>query len=374
MSRGFTLIELMVAVLIGSATVVVAAKVAETILIQSAKGRQATDFGNRSRLLGRQLREDIRAVGLGSSGAIAVNPADPGLGAFPVVATAGNRSAIPAVVGANNLPGGTAFAGSDAVQLVVPNPTTQRFATLRAPANTNQLAFANAADAAPFTGPACNYIYVNDQSGPAGRGRVALLSRAGVAGAVVNLNAGLPFTVAPGSAVLCARISTYYLDTNSQLIRSDWTGGGTAALNGAGTVRFDVAGNQVMAAGVEDFQIAYRVSAELHRIAGRPTPPGVPGIQWVFAGQAGNPDGDMTVASSWFEVRQIRFNILSRRLREIVSARGLMAIQAREDRNVGTLPPLFREWSPTWMTTSEVMTNLLMFDQSADEGMEAEPF
>lgn len=69
-ARGFTLVEMIVAVLIGSVGVVLAAKVAQVILRQSSKGQQSTDFHTRARLVTRQFRADLRAAGVGSTGAV----------------------------------------------------------------------------------------------------------------------------------------------------------------------------------------------------------------------------------------------------------------------------------------------------------------
>ena len=52
MRRGFTLIELMIGTLVGAFTVLVAAHVATVVVNQAAKGRQATDFNARARLVG----------------------------------------------------------------------------------------------------------------------------------------------------------------------------------------------------------------------------------------------------------------------------------------------------------------------------------
>lgn len=371
--RGFTLIEVMVTVLIGAATVVAAAKVAEALVRQSAKGRQATDYTARSRLLGRQLREDLRAAGLGSSGAIAVVPGDPALGGYLPVSSAGGRFSIPAVAGANRLAAGEAREGSDAIQLVVPNPRTQRFVVRRAPAGSTELPFDG--DGQPFTDATCRFVYVNDQSSPTGAGRVGLFGKSGASDDGAFTHGALPFTVAPGSAVTCARVSTYWVDGDGHLHRSDWTGGALESLDGAtGRVFFDPGDDQILAAGVVDLQVAHRVSAEIYRSNGMVPPAADPDAQWVFAGAGGNPDGLMASPQAWFEVRQVRYHLLLRRLRRIDDSLGRMELPGREDRSGEDLPELYRASSPAWLSGSELLVNLRLFDLGAPEGLPAEPF
>lgn len=373
MSRGFTLIEVLITVMIGAATVVAAAKVAETLVLQSNRGRQANDYAARNRLLGRQLREDLRVAGLGSTGAVAISAGDAMFAGLPYGPTPAGYNAMPAVSGVNSAAGGANVRpGSDALQLVVPNPSTTRFTSLRARRNQNALDFA-AGDATLFQN--CPMVYVSDQSSPSGGGRVGLFGvNSVVAGARVTVNAPLPFTVAPGSQVMCARVSTYYVDDQALLHRSDWAGGGLTTINGAvGQVLVDLTSDQVMAAGIEDMQIAYRMSSELYVRGGGAPPVGNPDAQWVFAGDAGNADGEMGPDWAWYEVRQVRFNLLARRLRRVgvTSSQSQLEVEAREDGNVRDM---IRASSPDWLTSSEVVMNLRLFDMGAPSGLEAEPY
>ena len=108
--RGFTLLELMIGLAIGAVTVVVASSVAQMLFRQAVSGRQQTDFNSRTRTLGRQLRADIRAAGIGSTGAVFVNPTVLPWLALGVPTTAfGGYPALPVIrVSTNVVAGGTA--------------------------------------------------------------------------------------------------------------------------------------------------------------------------------------------------------------------------------------------------------------------------
>lgn len=375
---GFTLIEMMVAVLIGAIAVVAAAKVAEIVLRQSAEGRQRTDFSSRAQLLGRQMRSDLRVAGVGATGAVAV---DDTVIPFNTLATpsAGNYPAIPVIGGANNINGAaiggvTLLPGSDAIQVLVPNPTTVQRTSDYSRRPGNQVMVPNPAVYAPAN---CPMLYISDHSGPTGgRSHLARINNIG-AGAVV-IEGTLQFTVAPDSDVMCARLSTYWIDDQAWLHRSDFTGaGGLVQLSSSVWVDSSNVGADRVVPGVLDLQIAYRVSAEAYRLA-QQAPPGPANIaaHWAFAGGGSPLDGLMNTPSSWFEVRQVRFNMLGRTLRKIQEQAGSRAYARLEDGasfNPGTIDVPWHH-PAEWTTSSENVTNLRYFDLRTPSGMAAEPF
>jgi prepilin-type N-terminal cleavage/methylation domain-containing protein len=372
---GFTLVEMMVAVLVGSVGVVLAAKVAQVIVRQSAKSRQTTDFHSRTRLVTKQLRADIRTAGMGSTGAVAVDPA--------VAAWAGMRfntaagyPAIPAVKGVNNLGavavgGATTLAGSDAVQLVVPDPGTTVRSQRYSQVNTNTILLDPTAP--PMNCPT-QMIYVSDHSGPNGAGRAQIMFQAGVVPNGVTTTDLLQFTVGPGSDVSCARVSTYWVDTLGWMHRSDLSGPGALPTALGNLVVADPASPGALAPGVIDLQLAYRVSAEVYVQNGAAPPVGAPSAFWIFEGVVGNPDAFMATDAMWFEVRMVRFNLLSRTVRRVEAHPTTQNIARRED--AAALPPipLTRALNVDWIVSSEALTNLRYFDLSTARGVRAEPY
>lgn len=373
--RGFTLVELMVALLVGAIGVAVAFKVAQTVIRQSAKGRQVTDLSSRSRLLGRQLRNDLRTAGFGSTGAVAVDG-----GRIPWntmgQATAAGFFAIPAVAGANNLGavpvgGVTVRDGSDALQLVVPNGASLRRAQGVSPRGTNVVLVENSVTFQCPTG----LIYVSDHTAPTGAGRAQLLFMVGAPNAVgIPTVDTLQFSVADGSDVMCARVSTYWVDAAGWLHRTDLTRTPPVRLSPAFDVYVDPSrvGPDRAAPGVLDMQVAFRVSAEVYELAGAPIPV-VEAGQWAFEGRAGNADVLMNAMNRWFEVRAVRVNMLARTMRKIEDVGATeRTIPRLEDGGADlTLP---RRLGAEWITFSDAVTNLRFFDFSAPSGIAAEPY
>ncbi|MCK6552203.1 prepilin-type N-terminal cleavage/methylation domain-containing protein [Myxococcota bacterium] len=369
-ARGFTLVEMMIAVAIGSISVVMAAKVAETVMRQNAKSRQQTDYSTRSRLLGHQLRSDLRLAGVGATGAVAVPNTTP-LGSI-VVQTVNLADAIPVVAGVDNVGavavgGTTTLPGSDLLQVLVPNPGSNQRVTQRADSGTNVLVVA---DASAFAPPACRMVYVVDHSGPTGAGRSQVAFVNAAAGTNITLATPLESTVSPSSDVMCARISTYWVDANNMFHRTDLTGGtNIVVVGGRVAIDLDSVGNDQVAPGALDFQVAYRVSAELYRLAGQPLPAAAEG-QWVFAGSAQNPNALMN-GRGWFEVRLVRFNLLGRTLRKINETNDSRNYAAREN---GAIVPVRRNHSADWITSTESVVNLRYFDLGTAERVSPEPF
>ncbi|MEO1228869.1 MAG: prepilin-type N-terminal cleavage/methylation domain-containing protein [Myxococcota bacterium] len=377
-NRAFTLIEMMVAVAVGAATVIMAAKIAAVVLQQNSLSEQKQDLSLRTRVLSEQLRADIRLAGLGSTGAIGVDPVLPALGAMAIAATPrGGFPAIPAVAGANNLgfiglPTGTLMMQTDAIQLVVPNPISMVRTTQRARRNGNVLTFANTAALG-----GCPLVYIHDHSNPNGAGRTQLAWTLATAATTVSIQGSLLFTAAAGSEVYCARVSTYWVDDQGWLHRSDLNpNGGVIRL---GTSQVYVTDAPIvpdqMAPGVTNLQVAYKVSAEAYRQSNPPAPvPVAPEAQWAYTAVAPNANALMSDATNphlWFEVRLVRMNFFAVRAKRSTRNTHLTP-QARAEDGDPT-----NEASATggdWVVATEAVTNLKMFDTATPTLVPAEPY
>lgn len=378
--RGFTLLELMIAVMVTSIGVALAAKVAQVVIRQSGKGRQSTDFHSRARLVTRQLRNDLRSAGVGSTGAVAIDRAVPVWGAMALNTPAG-FDAIPVVAGVNGLGatpvgGRTTVGGSDAVQVVVVDPASAHRALGYNPAGQDIIALEPPVDPAspPFRCPS-NMVFVSDHSSPTGQGRTQLFFVESYPLGALNMVGDLQFTVGSGSDVMCARLSTYWVDAQGWLHRSDLTAPTAPIVPLGGQVWVDpsnVAGD-ALTPGVLDVQVAYRVSAEVYTQNGQPPPVAQPERTWAFEGVAGNADGLMS-NRMWFEVRMVRVNLLMRTMRTISTGGGARNIARVED--AAALPPipLTRDLQAEWVTATEALTNLRYFDLGAPSGTVAEPY
>ena len=385
-TRGFTLIEMMVALVVGAIGVVVAAKVAQVVIRQSAEGQQNTDFNARSRLLARQLRADIRAAGYGSTGAIAVDAGLPPWNTPGFTILVNGKAAMPAVRGANNLTatsinGTPVQVGSDALMIAVPNPGLSGVTTNFTPNGTNTITLGPpptnpTPPVQPLSQCTSGLVYAVDHTAPNGAGRAQLLVLVGVVGDTVTTAGNLQFTLAPGSSVSCARLSTYWVDANGWLHRTDFGAGAAPFLLG-GQVWVDAASvgaNDLIAPGVLDLQIAYRFSSEIYTNAALALPaPNDFEAQWAHEGRLRNVDL-MLLANpqNWFEVRRIRVNTLVRTQRQVdpraVTQKNLLA---RED---GVVTAVNRSVRVEWVTTAETLTNLRYFDYGAPQGVVSEPF
>ena len=389
-AAGFTLLEMMVAVLIGGLSVLVAAKVASVVIRQSAKNQQSTDFNGRTRLLGRQLRNDLRLAGYGSTGAIAV---DTGRAPWSLGMTIpiNGKDAIAAVAGANNLGAGIVLGGttllpnSDAMMVAVPNPglagVTQAMAPEGAvtwvldPPPSNPVLGA----LQPLSNCGTGFIYVVDHTAPNGAGRAQLMQLVSVVGDDVTTADQLQFNLAAGSSVVCARLSTYWVDIQGWLHRTDFGAAAAPARLGAGLVFVDTnqVDNDLIMPGVLDLQIAYRFSAELHRNTFGVLPPAAQlWRQWAYEGRVGNVDGIVTgspgALEAWFETRMVRLNALLRVARQADPRRfGQTQKAGREDGNPTNVNRTFRA---EWVTTTESLTNLRFFDHGTPAGVRPDPF
>ena len=385
--RGLTLLEMMVALAVGSITVVLAAQVAQVVLRQNVRGRSVTDLAARSRLITHQIRTDIRASGLGSTGAVGIDA-----GVQPWTTIVGNNvspggfPALPVMMGADAIPPGTSVGGvgvqggSDALQLVVAD------GTVRATLVGAVLQGSNLFNLDPDVSMNCQtgYVLVADSSSPQGAGRTQLLRVPGPApwaGTFTSFGV-MQFTVSSGSTAYCARLSTYWVDENGNLRRSDLQptpGAITPLPSSTGWPVFvDEAGVVfgLISPGVHDLQLAFRVSSAVYAAVplGAPTP-----ARWVFEGNPANPDINMSSYASWFETRATRVQFLMRSLRRgtIGSAGSARTVQRTENAQgvaFSQPPPLNRDVRLDWVTMAETAPNLRLFDKGAAAGVSAEPY
>jgi prepilin-type N-terminal cleavage/methylation domain-containing protein len=389
--RGFTLIELMITLIVGSITVIVAAHVAQMLVRQSASGRQKTDFNSRAQMIGKQIRADLRTAGMGSTGVLT---ADVGVAPWGVLVTAqtapNNYDVIPAVVATTNAAGAPAgvgvLPGSDALMVIVPNPSAHVRTFNISPAATSVLSI-DPAGPNPATALAgCNYVYIVDHSTPSGAGRTQIAAVTGLAVGTVTINGVLQFAAQPNTDVLCARVSTYWVSDDDGdglgdwLRRTDMTGNPAPVnIGGAANPVFVDAngvGPDQMAPGVLDMQVAASFSAELWRKNGG-VPPLNPNARWAFD-QAGTADAFLGDATDWAEVRMVRVNVLTRKMRATTNKIDQQPqLFRREDMAAAPLPMpvngpnMFME--PEWIVTAEAVTNLRFFDYGQPQGTLAEP-
>jgi prepilin-type N-terminal cleavage/methylation domain-containing protein len=363
--RGFTLVEMMVAVVIGGICVLMAAEVGQSVIRFNAKAREVDDSLVRVRLITKQIRDDLRMAGYGSTGAIGV---DIGNGAWTGLFSntpEGNFPAIPAVYGFDNP------AGPDALQIVVPNPMTVQVTT-------NEYFLGGAIAGLP-TAMNCpnNVAYISDHTAPSGAGRTQLVQMAAGGTSTVDT---MRFTVAAGAEIMCARVSTYWVDTTGLtpiLRRSDLNPATPGALRPGfpGTFRVPAvaAGTDELAPGIADFQVAYRVTTEAYTLAGV-SPLGA--SFWAFDGLPGDFGPNMGTAgvakARWFEVRNVRINLLSRSMQKFAASNNLRSVPAAEN---GIVPPNQRRGGNVqWISTGESLVNLRYFDLGAPTDTPAEPY
>ena len=384
---GFTLVEMMVALVVGAVSVVVAAKVAQVVIRQSAQGQQATDFNIRSRLIARQLRADLRSAGYGSTGAVAVDTdRDPWNSGIAIDSVEG-KPALSVVTGVNNVGainiGGVAVQpGSDVVMMVVPNPgisgVTEGWAAVGGTAISLEPHLNDPSLNQPLASCATGLMYAVDHSAPNGAGRAQLMFVEALAGNSLSTVDALQFTLAPGSSVTCARLSTYWLAADGWLHRTDVAPNPDLTSIGATRVFYDAnqvgAGDDLIAPGVLDLQIAYRFSAEIYRNGGFDTPPQEDiEAQWAFEGRAANVDAIVAAdVRNWFETRRVRFNVLMSTIRSVEPR--TFGTKTRPPREDGLEITLRQPMRAEWVTTEEALTNLRYFDYGAPELVSPEPF
>ncbi len=373
-NRGITLLETLMAVAVAGATVTLAAKMAEVAIRQNTRGRQTNDLSSRARSLSDQIRADLQVAGLGSTGAVGVDPTEDTVGGLGML-TPGNRFAIPAVTGADNVGSATGLGRgemqvlTDAIQIVVPNPSTRLVVANAARAGTNLISVER--EPGPIFDN-CGMVYVHDHDNPTGGGRTQISFIESTAGSTIQTVGSLMFTVTPGAEVMCARISTYWVDTDGWMRRSDLEPGGVLQIPGSRVfVSAAQANSDVIAGGVLNFQVAYKLSAEYFRAAG--TVPGDEQLRWAFGP---SPSAESARLFSeprwWFEVRMVRAHVFAERLRAPGASE---TVVLEEDRENGDIPPeRTRGRGGDWVSVAEPVTNLRMFDRATPVDVPAEPY
>lgn len=370
--RGFTLVELLVALAVGSLALVAAAKIAAIGVVSSGRGEQSNEMLDRVRLMGIQLRTDLALAGLGSNGIIGVQPANWGFMVGTAIITAQGRTALPAVRGVNNVPaavtigGVTVQRGSDILQVIVPDADPAR--TWR----TRSTVLAGVVDIPldlPLATPAmvCPYVYILDHGAPNGGGRTQLAQGAPAgANATIRLGEPLLFPLTQGAEVMCARISTYWVDVNDQLHRTD-----LAPPPAPPAVQIGVTGvwttpvPSVAAPGIVDLQLAF--------VFGR-SATGVSAANHTLGAAAGaGPYPGLPTAADWGELRAVRYTLVGRSLRQVVNPGLAIDIPLHEDRIPGLV------MRPSTFTTHVAaggaeLTNLRYFDELADANVVLEPY
>ncbi len=375
--RGFTLIEMLVALGVGSLALIAAAQIATMGVQSSGRGEQATEMASRTRLVAQQLRSDLSHAGYGSNGLIGVTgPWWASAGAGTVFATPFGSQAIAAIRGANNLVNGSQVGGvpvlreSDVVQLVVPDPdpTPGRIRRVEVPiaAGAFTLTLPPPDPLAPNPMPTgCPFLYVVDHASPNGAGRTQILRHNGAPSTTtITLLDPLAFPLPQGSEVLCARVSTYWVDRTFRLHRSDLSPTAPMVAVGATGLVTTVAATDVIAPGVVDLQLAFvfnamapGASAAVHTMGA--LPPAGP-----YAPGAG---------VGWAEVRSVRYTLVGRALRQVTNPGRNIDIPQFEDRPANTVQ------MPSTYDTHVVaggveLTTLRYFDEIADANVAAEPY
>ncbi|MBK6684482.1 MAG: prepilin-type N-terminal cleavage/methylation domain-containing protein [Deltaproteobacteria bacterium] len=369
MSRGFTLLEMMVALGVSAVVVLTTAEVARYAVSASEGGGQRTELSSRVQLATTQLRSDLMRAGSGSTGAVAGNGVAWGAGGITVVSAGNAFPAIPVVRGLDNVPAGTtvggivAREGSDIVQLVVPGLDPNDLQLTTAISHVGTLALE--APVALPGGRACPFLYVVDHGAPNGAGRTQLLNYVPGTSGPISLLDPLAFTVSPGSEVTCARISTWWVSDNRELRRSDLLPGAAFGTNGEIFTSPNAAGiSDIITPGVEDLQIAYVFSSM--------APGATPGQRTFGAPAPEDYNVTAQVDSAWFEVRSVRYNILGRALRAAGAAGGAPTVPIVENRAAPLI--LNGRYSFTAGRGAVELTTLRMFDDSAESTLTAEPY
>lgn len=363
-SLGFSLIELMFAIALGALMVAVAASLAKWGSSASGRGDEQNQLSQRARLLRTQIRADIEAAGIGSTGAIAI-PNSPFWDQYRIITPVGGRRAMPVVRGENNISvAGVVAPNTDVIQIVVVDPTggsrriTNDVSGPGRPGNEAILWIDNL----PTD---CRMLYIVDHSAANGAGRSHLALTNAPAGPVnpasgLALVEPLEFPIPAGADVMCARITTYWMNPTFQLMRNDALPGGAVTAIGS---LFTVGPNEVVTPGALDFQIAYSLSSEA---LPRNTPPAA---RWAYGGGSGTAVGSL---DQWFEVRIVRLNLMLRSLRKVQDTNFLIGLDLLEDEPAAKT--VEQTYGRQLLQTSVVLTNQKFFDYSAPAGQEAEPY
>jgi hypothetical protein len=385
------MVELMIALAIVAFAIVAAAKISSSAVRSSRRGTETVDIGQHARLISRQLRVDLRLAGEGSTGAIGVDSTT-FWNNFSGTFSSGGYNMMPAVTGANNITAGTSIASgavvtpnwvTDAIQLVVPDPATrvQIVDPYRAGMGAPSLNLAPL-QTFPTTCPG-GLVYIVDHGAANGAGKTQLAIHGGACTGCVKINDTTIFNIAPGAEVMCARISTYFVGvpaagntTVPWLLRSDIDPATTpvAVSGAAGTVNVSGSGGPgawMDAPGVYDLQIAYAFSSELSGMA-RGVTPTSPAGRWAYA-PGGTADPNST-SSGWFEVREIRFDMLVASVRAITDINGVTTTLPEMAAEDGAQIPMPPEQGRFRLSAGESLMTLRLFDKALPQGVPATPY
>ena len=375
--RGFSIIELLIAVAIGGAGIAAASYVAKMAVRGAGRGSQVSQAVLSTQVIARQMRSDLELAGFGSTGAVGADPSFAAAMVNPTARPAGmgtGRNALPVIRGIDNAAGLTiggvpVLQGSDILQVIVPDPGRASTTVQRVPVGTRCNAIVlNFLQPGANVG-ACTVAYVSDHTGANGAGRTQLL-RCGAT------DDPLLFDIAPGADLMCARWSTYWVDNRFQLHRSDLDPAlGTLSLMG-GLLHVPAGGGalDVIAPGVVDLQVAYRLSS-----AAGPT---TVATSWAYD----EVSPTLIAGAQWFEVRQARVNLLFRTLRAVDDQANGQDMPVMENRPAGgalSLPTVIsairvngtsHAYRFVRMTTSQVLHNQRFFDLNLPTGVPADPY
>lgn len=374
---GFTLVELLVGVAVAGFALAATANIARWGMQASNRGVQSTELSDRAKLIGEQLRTDLELAGLGSPGVIAV---DAGLGLGPIN-TMGGRIGVPAVRGADNVVGQSftglspIMDGTDVLQVVVPSPGDVGRVSARA-VNPGTILTFDPLD--PVLGPnplnpancPTSLVYIVEGGAPNGVGRVQLARATAFAPAQITLSSQLQFTVEVGAQVMCARVSTYWVDEDGNLMRTD-VGGPPPYVNvavaGSGMRSSNATVNDLLTPGVVDFQVAYALSAAAS------DPAVAADNRWVFQGDGSTVAHNDT--TDWFEVRQVRFNLVLRNLRDPNRSSTMDTMISQGTFMNGAIDREVEvSRSVHIVDTTASLSNLRYFDRLVPEGTDPEPY
>jgi prepilin-type N-terminal cleavage/methylation domain-containing protein len=372
---GFTLVELMIAMAVGSFAVAVAAAMARVAVRKSGQGAEESDMVGKARVLGHQIRTELKAAGQGSTGAIGVDASHAVWGTLRRITPGGGFPAIPAVSGVDNHPGGGSqniVAGSDVLQIVAVDSAPDRSFRTDIFAAQGSAALPGALLDGAVGGLPCSMAYLSDSSASNGAGRTQLMHINANSDPVTLAGETLVFDVPPGAVIMCARVSTYFVSDDGSLWRSDFDGVGgefPEALGGPVYINTDPNHLRRLAPGVMDLQVAYRLSSEAGLTRG-----GGMEVAWAFD-PAVDAEAETALGAddaNWFEVRQIQLSMQLRSGRRVDDASDV-DLPVLENRAT-PLPGISRAYRFHQVTTGEVLLSLRFFDQNMLADTPAEPW
>jgi hypothetical protein len=224
-----------------------------------------------------------------------------------------------------------------------------------------------------------NMVYISDHSAPDGAGRTQIMI-GNIDTVALQFTPGEPllFDLGPETEIMCARVSTYWVDNTNYLHRSD--------LNPAAgpiSTMADAAGAAILyttilpgygdaiAPGVMDMQLAYYFSSAATGLGPATPEPG----RW-FNGVAGF--FPSIVNGDWFEARRLRVTFLSRSLRPVDIRETTGVIDQTPlggiENGVALNWQMNRSYSHDVLRSEAVLPNPRIFDYGADPTATALPY